>query len=218
MSLNIKNLVFQGGGVKGIAYAGALEVLEEAKILDKVERVAGTSAGAITACLLALKYDAADVKQIIFNTQFKKFEDGWNPFRVISKYGLYKGDYFRNLMGTYVKKKLGSKNATFKDLHAKTGMDLRVFATDLNTKNVREFSVAQTPTVAVADAVRASMSIPLFFQAFRFPKNNPNNHIYVDGGTVLNYPITTFDDETPLEETLGFHLDNLSEKPNLNYS
>ena len=32
MSLELKNLVFQGGGVKGIAYAGALKVLDNAKI------------------------------------------------------------------------------------------------------------------------------------------------------------------------------------------
>jgi len=47
------NLVFEGGGIKGIAYAGALEVLEKENILSDIKRVAGTSAGAITATLLA---------------------------------------------------------------------------------------------------------------------------------------------------------------------
>ena len=42
----IKNLVFKGGGVLGIAYAGAIEILEEKQILQQVQRVAGTSAGA----------------------------------------------------------------------------------------------------------------------------------------------------------------------------
>jgi len=40
----VKNLVFKGGGVLGIAYAGAIEVLEENKILKQVQSVAGTSA------------------------------------------------------------------------------------------------------------------------------------------------------------------------------
>jgi NTE family protein len=48
-----RNLVFEGGGVKGIAYAGAIEVLEKESILSDIKRVAGTSAGAITAALLA---------------------------------------------------------------------------------------------------------------------------------------------------------------------
>ena len=39
----IKNLVFEGAGVRGIAYVGALEVLEEMALLKKVEKVGGTS-------------------------------------------------------------------------------------------------------------------------------------------------------------------------------
>ena len=43
-----RNLVFEGGGVKGIAYAGAVAVLEDKGILPGIRRVAGTSAGAIS--------------------------------------------------------------------------------------------------------------------------------------------------------------------------
>jgi len=49
-----RNLVVEGGGVKGIAYAGAIGVLEDKEILPDIQRVAGTSAGATTAALLAL--------------------------------------------------------------------------------------------------------------------------------------------------------------------
>ena len=59
------NLVFEGGGVKGIAYAGALKVLEDKNILSQVDRVAGTSAGAITAALVAMKYDADQIDEIV---------------------------------------------------------------------------------------------------------------------------------------------------------
>ncbi len=48
-SLRPRNLVFEGGGVRGIAYAGALRVLEERGSLSVVERVGGTSVGAVTA-------------------------------------------------------------------------------------------------------------------------------------------------------------------------
>ena len=44
--LQFKNLVFEGGGVKGIAYAGALQVLETQNGMPDIKRVAGTSAGA----------------------------------------------------------------------------------------------------------------------------------------------------------------------------
>ena len=44
---HFRNLVFEGGGVKGIAYVGALEVLDQEGILKDIKRVAGTSAGAM---------------------------------------------------------------------------------------------------------------------------------------------------------------------------
>ena len=45
---HIENLVFKGGGVLGIAYAGAIESLEEKGLLKNIKRVAGTSAGSNT--------------------------------------------------------------------------------------------------------------------------------------------------------------------------
>jgi len=44
--MDLENLVFEGGGVKGIAYAGAVQSLKNHSLLEKVKRVAGTSAGA----------------------------------------------------------------------------------------------------------------------------------------------------------------------------
>jgi NTE family protein len=207
----IKNLVFKGGGVLGIAYAGAIEVLEEKQIMTQVQHVAGTSAGAITAALLSLKYNAAEVLKIVQSTDFKSFEDGWDPLRVATKYGLYKGDAFLSWMKQRITDKGLQDNATFADFQKAGMLDLRVFAADLNIRDLKEFSVAKTPNVIVAEAVRASMSIPLFFQAWTFSNNMPDNHIYVDGGTIYNYPITTFDiGGTPNTETLGFYLEDTS--------
>ena len=70
MSANITNLAFKGGGVLGIAYAGAIQVLQDQKILQQVQRVAGTSAGAITAALVSLKYTAEEIYSIVQSTDF----------------------------------------------------------------------------------------------------------------------------------------------------
>ena len=51
------DLVFEGGGVKGIGLAGALATLEEREYGP--QNIAGTSAGAITAALLAAGYSSA---------------------------------------------------------------------------------------------------------------------------------------------------------------
>lgn len=62
-----KNLVFQGGSVKGIAYLGALSALRETNYVDfdSIERVAGTSAGAMTALAMALNYSMEELTQVL---------------------------------------------------------------------------------------------------------------------------------------------------------
>lgn len=194
----IRNLVFKGGGVLGIAYAGAVEVLEEKQILKQVTRVAGTSSGAIAAALLSLKYSAAEFYKVVQSTDFKLFQDGFDPLSLASKYGIYKGNTFLSWMKQLIAAKGVAENATFSDFEKAGMFDLRVFAADLNIRDMKEFSGTKTPHVIVAEAIRASMSIPLFFDAWTFPNGIPDNHVYVDGGTIFNYPITCFDtDGTP---------------------
>jgi NTE family protein len=76
-------------------------------------------------------------------------------------------------------------------------MDLRVYATNLNTRRIFEFSVGNSAHIPLAMAVRASMSIPLFFEAIEIEKR-----IFIDGGAVFDYPIMGFG-EQGLDETLG---------------
>lgn len=70
-----QNLVFKGGGPKGIAYAGSLEALEQDQILGHIKRVAGTSAGAITAVLIALGYTITEIKQELLKTKIVEWLD-----------------------------------------------------------------------------------------------------------------------------------------------
>ena len=212
----IKNLVLEGGGVKGIAYAGAIQKLHDLGLMEQIEKVAGTSAGAITACLISLRYTAPEIHKIVFDLDFKSFEDKKNPLRIISKYGLYAGDAFLAWITNLIVTKKGmnlSAKATFADFKAAGCRDLKVFGTDLYSQSSQEFSAEETPNAIVAEAVRASMSIPLFFKAWKFSNSIPSDHIYVDGGVILNFPINTFTvDGKHVENTLGLHLDNLSGK------
>lgn len=71
MGYHFRNLVFEGGCIKGIAYAGALMELEKRGILDEIIRVGGTSAGAITATLVALGYTNKEIAHIVMNMNFE---------------------------------------------------------------------------------------------------------------------------------------------------
>ena len=207
----IKNLVFKGGGVLGIAYAGVIDALEEKKVLQHVERVAGTSAGAIIAAFISLKYTTPDILKVVAETDFKSFEDSNGSLQISSKYGLYKGDAFLTWMKKCIAYKGLNENATFADFEKAGMLDLRVFAADLNERILKEFSASKTPHTIVAEAIRASISIPLFFEAWTFSNSIPDNHVYVDGGTIYNFPIAAFDaaDGTINNETLGFYLKSI---------
>ncbi|MBY6946558.1 patatin-like phospholipase family protein [Clostridium botulinum] len=65
--------VFEGGGVKGVAFVGAIAKLEEEGY--SIERCAGTSAGAIISALLAAGYTSSEVKEIMLNTDYNNFLD-----------------------------------------------------------------------------------------------------------------------------------------------
>jgi NTE family protein len=197
------NLVFEGGGVRGLCYVGALQAVEEAGLRPQVKAVAGTSAGAITAALIAMGYSADELRQELLGMRLGMFEDGLltGPIRVITHYGFFRGDTFLHWMRDRVQQKVGNRTATFKQVHAKTGIDLRVVVCNLSTRSPQVLSHTASPDMELALGVRMSMSIPLFFAAVR-----DQGQVFVDGGTVWNYPLTVFDADHPEHTTLGFHL------------
>jgi NTE family protein len=206
MAYHFKNLVFEGGGVKGIAYVGALEVLDREGILNDIERVAGTSAGAMVAVMVALRYSAEEVLQVLGTLNFRDFKDSSkgilrDTIRLLKNYGWYKGDYFRELMAKLIEKKTGNGEMTFEQLEA-TGQyrDLYLVGADLTTGLSKVFSAhsQETKTMKVADAARISMSIPLFFAAVRGGRDN--KHLFVDGGLLDNYTVKTFDRQNYLAD------------------
>ncbi len=215
MKQKIENLVFKGGGVLGIAYAGAISVLENKGVLKDIKRSAGTSVGAVAALLVCLSYSAKEILNVLGETNFKQFQDDFNPLKLTTKYGLYRGDKLLQWLEGIIENKTGDKNMTFNDLKVQNYNELKVYASDLNTASVTEFSFEKTPKVKLAESIRASMSIPLFFDAWKFPDKNPTNHLYVDGGVLYNYPITAFEE---LDKTIGFFIDINEEDDGLDFN
>lgn len=195
MAGQFKNLCFEGGGVKGIAYVGAMKVLKEQGCLDEIIRVGGTSAGSINALIVALGMSLDEQQEELSSLKFKEFmDDSWGVIRdvnrLVNDFGYYKGDFFESWIGTLIEKKLGNPRATFNDLKTKNLPDLYVCATNLSTGFGEVFSHERHPDMPLAEALRMSMSIPLFFSAVR---NGEFNDVYVDGGVQRNYPIKLFD-------------------------
>lgn len=220
------DLVCEGGGVKGIGLAGAYETLERAGYATR--HAAGTSAGAITAALIAAGYAAADLKDVVFGMDFTAFEDAtWQDripgalgkgLSIAMVTGVYRGDAFLE----WIRTKLAAKDVhTFADL--RTGSDdpryayrLQVIVSDVSSRQLlvlpRDAGVLglDPDRLEVALAVRMSMSIPLFFEPVRI-ENGKTNHVHtlVDGGMLSNFPVWLFDsdpDDPPACPTFGLLL------------
>lgn len=222
------NLVFEGAGIRGVAYAGIIQELEQKHMLKEVKRVGGTSAGAIAALTLSLGYSGKEIEDIIYKTRMQQFNDGRFFFagglsRMNKRYGWYRGKAFTRWLEKIIDHKTGNADITFRQLHDRNFRDLIVTGTSLNNQKLVIFSVATYPDMKVKDAVRISMSIPLYFEAVRIDsagrvidsrKAKGGYDIMVDGGFTGNFPIFLFDSTAAGTtqrisngHTLGFRID-----------
>jgi NTE family protein len=200
-----RNLVFEGGGAKGVAYVGALEVLERRGHLAEVERVGGASAGAITAALLAAGHGPVGFEKVLGDLDADTVQDSSGLVvpelvRLVDRYGWYSGEALEDWLREQLPGPGGSVTFRQLDEARPEAPELWVVATNLSAGYVEVFSPEATPEAPVAEAVRASASIPLYLAA---PERD--EAVYVDGGVVNNYPVRLFDrrdllsDDRPLK-------------------
>src|SRR4051812_42283829 len=175
------DLVLEGGGVKGIGLLGAASLIESKGYTFR--RCAGTSAGAIGSSLIAAGMPDAERQETMRSIDYSKFQDGtlldragWvgKGLEVILHQGIYRGDYFHK----WISDQLARCNVhTFRDLpYEDDGLAperryrLVVVVSDVSRGRMvrlpwdyHEYGLdpAEQP---VADAVRASMSVPFFFR------------------------------------------------------
>ncbi len=231
-----KNLALEGGGMKGIAYAGAFKVLEEKGVLQNIENIAGSSAGAIAGLMVSIGYNATEIDSILMSLKFQKFKDGKGGLlgkykRIKRKFGVYKGDRFEEWLQKMLLQKTGNANLTFEDLHQlklKNNLykDLYCTGTNISKQRLEVFSFKSTPNFSLATAVRISGGIPIYFTPIaldnslqKIEKGDTSSYInyYVDGGMLCNYPISMFDSckaggETLLCDDLVFNNETLGIK------
>lgn len=209
-----RNLVMEGGGIRGIAYGGALQALQQRGVLDSIRRVGGTSAGAIQAALLAVGYSPAEIVDVLQRMPVQRLNDGRFLFigggaRLLRQYGWYRGNQLTRYLTELVGAKTGLPNLTLGDLHTLTRQqpgryrDLYTTGTNLTRQRAEVFSHETHPSMRVADAVRISLSIPLYFRAVLLdslnrvipgkPARGQSVQVIIDGGLLANFPIDMFD-------------------------
>lgn len=232
----IENLVFEGGGVRACAFAGAIKCLQQYGVLANIKRVAGSSAGALAATMIAIGFDAEEFSNNMMTTDFNSFLDAntgcfsaiKNAVRMFKHYAWHRGDKLEQAIGQLLQKYSGNYDLTFADVYQKYGKVLVVTATDVRTARTIYFHHLSYPNIKVRTAVRASMGMPLYF-----PPIELDGMLLVDGGILNNYPIWIFENDTPLplhsghanlkvhkeciclEKTIGFKLVGPDEQPDV---
>ena len=208
------DLVLEGGGVKGLGAVGAAVRVLEAGY--RVERVAGTSVGAIVGAFVAAGADADELRAIMDRLQLDRVPDtGWPRLPLVgpalgllTTSGLFRGDHLLDWLRTELAD-LGVR--TFGDLRRHDGGDdanlaidrryaLVVTATDVTNGRLLRlpWDYDRYGLVAdeqpVAEAVRMSMSVPFLFRPCFLPDPATGGRAtIVDGGVLSNFPVELFD-------------------------
>lgn len=214
--------VFSGGGVKAFAFLGALQSIEQKEL--QIERVAGTSAGAIIAALIAANYHTEEINELIEELELNKLLDPPKlstifPFSkwlfLYYQMGFNKGDKLEK----WLKQVLATKNIhTFQDMKESY---LKVVVSDLSLGKLivfpddleRVYGI-NSQTFPVSKAIRMSAGFPLFFMPSKLSGRRQEKSIIVDGGVLSNFPIWIFENEQGNNKrpTIGIKLSGTNEK------
>lgn len=232
------DLVLEGGGVKGIALAGAVSVLKEHGY--DFPRVGGTSAGAIVGALTASGMSAQQMYEVMKATDYNRFRDTafidripvlGKALSLAFQEGIYEGRYFEGFLAEM----LPDAHETFAGLRLPPDPDstlspdqrykLVVMVSDVSLRRLirlpwdyRDTYDLDPDAQSVVSAVRASMSIPFFFEpatiSYRHSADGTfteHTSTLVDGGMLSNFPVACFDrsdGRAPRWPTFGIKLSN----------
>jgi len=233
---NVCDLVLAGGGAKGVAHIGALWAMDRLGI--RFKRLAGTSAGAIMAAIIAGGFSVEEMSEELMKVDFVGFRDGFWDQRlpklariaaVSSSYGMYEGkslqSWMENLLvskgantfGRLPRKAVGMLS----ELPEEDGPRLQIMASDVTHSceliMPRDLSLPRYGSLRpnffpVSAAVRMSISVPFFFTPYKLHRS-----LIVDGAFASNLPLEVFDREDPDDvrwPTFGINLASAPSPPN----
>jgi NTE family protein len=210
------DLVLSGGGVKGIGLVGAVVALVEAGYLP--QRVSGTSAGSIAGAVVAAATQHGGVtpqqlKDLVLSLDYRKFLDAGLLERVpiagpslalLRGSGVFKGDYAHDWVRSELENlgvsKFGDLAIDDDEIPQERRYRLAVTVADVTTGQLirlpwdyQRLYGLDPDEQLVADAVRASMSIPFFFRPIPLTSTAGLTSTLVDGGLLSNFPIDSLD-------------------------
>ena len=160
-------LALGGGGARGLAHIGVLDVLQEEGV--PIDMIAGTSAGAAIGAIYAQGKEASLIKELALGLD-------WKRLLSLVDFALPKTGFIGGRKITHLLEPIVGRNIKFSDLR----IPLACVATDIMTGE--EVVINQG---SVLEAVRASISIPVILTLVK-----RKGRYLVDGGLVDPVPVS----------------------------
>ena len=194
-----KTLVFGGGGVRGLSYAGAILAFEDTyrkKVHESFDTFSGTSVGSLfaLACCLDIKPDdAIDILDKVGLSEIFAKDFTW----LLSNYALNSGASLSKVVGLILSLKGLPPDISLQQLHKITRKNLVVTAVNIKNACVLHMNHLNCPDVKVVNAVMGSMALPPLFPPVSIHINE-KEVLLADGALIDNFPIGQFDPETTM--------------------
>lgn len=182
-------VVLSGAGLLYPLHAGALHYLADAGYT--IEHITGVSGGAIVAACVASGYAPGEqLNDLLLDTLPGPLVDwSWKPW---CDWGLIKGEKALRAMREVMVPRLGQA-----EVPCNIGTVNLDAPSEQGGRHVI-YSTEHTPEVGLAEAVRASISLPFIFRPSRI-----NGQRHIDGGVASNFPLDIYGTG---EDVLGFQI------------
>jgi len=186
--MSIKHIVISGGGPSMLGTLGTIDHLIKEKFLniDKIESMYGTSAGALVAVLLCLKFDIETIYDYIIKRPWHTIF----PIRVQDIFDAYtkKGIFNIKTLEKCFKPLFDAKDLsldiTLEEFYNYSKIELHAFTFEINDFKLEDISYLTHPKLPLIQALLMTCSLPILVTPLCF-----DGKCYTDGGMVCNYPL-----------------------------
>ena len=216
-------MLYQDGGIRGIAHAGVLKALEDNGI--SIEAIGGTSSGGLIAALYAMGYSPYYI-YVLFKRYAKEITE-LDSGMIISGVGNLMLNKKMNVSGL---KNLAPLEKAYDMLALKKGiksisdiqniplviptvdvLDSKEYVFTNHVPEIRSENISYITDISVGKVVRASSSFPGVFCPCYYQE-----HIFLDGGALDNIPVIEVKKQgVDKVIAVNFKADDVNEKSNM---
>uniref|UniRef100_A0A6C0IXK1 PNPLA domain-containing protein n=1 Tax=viral metagenome TaxID=1070528 RepID=A0A6C0IXK1_9ZZZZ len=190
------NIIFEGGGVHGLAYFACLQHLDDVGVYKTIKRWGGSSVGTFVAacasCHISPQLLLSDSVTLRTETFMGNRRGLTAIYNVLCHWGAYDlSARFRPWLHSFFERHIGVPTLTFGEITRRFGTDLHITVLDITTMKPLVLSSCTTPAVDMVDAIIAAMSVAIMFRPQKIP--SLGDGLYIDAGFNDNMPLYTFD-------------------------